>query len=213
VGENGEQDAIHTGFVLESTHWPGPSSDFTKAPFDRIGRSNAPPLGFDFVTEAGEQLVKIVAQADNGGRILLMEAFRKPIRGGSGGGEIGRIHDLVQSPFDLGLIGFADLVEHVSDLVCPAALHRNVGQYGGQGGEQAEAPVEANHVEPFAGEPATVEISEELLPFGGAFACGQTEVDDLLFAVLTQSQSDEDRPARRRRFYAPARRPAERFGR
>ena len=67
---------------------------------------------------------------------------------------------------------FADLVEHVSDLVRPAALHWDVGQYARHGGEQARAPVDADRVEPFAGEPATVEIGEELLPLGGAFACG-----------------------------------------
>ena len=110
---------------------------------------------------------------------------------------MGGIHDLVQSPFDLGLVGFADLVENVPDLVCPAALDRDVGQYRGQGGEQAGAAIDTDHVEPLAGEAAAVKIGEELLPFGGALAPRQAEVDDLLLAIRTQPQSHQNRPAQR----------------
>jgi hypothetical protein len=35
------------------------------------------------------------------------------------------VHDLVQRPFDPGLVGFAHLVEHVPDLVRPAAREKD----------------------------------------------------------------------------------------
>ena len=45
--------------------------------------------------------------------------------------------------------------------------------------------------------PAAIEIGEELLPFGGAFARRQAEIDDLLLAVVAQPQGHENRPAQR----------------
>ena len=42
--------------------------------------------------------------------------------------------------------------------------------------------------------PAAIEIGEELLPFGGAFARRQAEIDDLLLAVVAQPQGHENRP-------------------
>jgi hypothetical protein len=43
----------------------------------------------------------------------------------------------------------------------------------------------------------TVKIGEVLLPFGGAFARRQAEVDDLLFAIRAQAQSNENRATER----------------
>jgi hypothetical protein len=31
MGGDREQDAVYAGFILESTHWPCPSSEFSKA--------------------------------------------------------------------------------------------------------------------------------------------------------------------------------------
>src|SRR6516165_10806792 len=45
MSEDGKEDAIHARDVLERTHGPGASSYFPEAPFDRIGRSHAAPLG------------------------------------------------------------------------------------------------------------------------------------------------------------------------
>jgi hypothetical protein len=75
VGEDGEQDAVHAGFVLESTHWPCPSSDLSKAALDGVGCSSGATLSFGFVTEAGEQLVEVVAQTGDSRCILALEAL------------------------------------------------------------------------------------------------------------------------------------------
>ncbi len=61
--------------------------------------------------------------------------------------------------------------------------------------KQAAAAIDADHVETLAGEPTAVEIGEEFLPFGGAFARRQAEVDDLLLAAVAQPQGNENRPA------------------
>jgi hypothetical protein len=45
------------------------------------------------------------------------------------------VPDLVQGPFDLGQIGYANLVEDIPDLVGPAALHRDATKDAWQGGE------------------------------------------------------------------------------
>ena len=66
-----------------------------------------------------------------------------------------------------------------------------------QGSQQAAATIDADHVEALAGEPVTVKIGEELLPFGGEFARRQAEVDDLLFAIRAQAQSNENRATER----------------
>ena len=96
---------------------------------------------------------------------------------------------------DGGLIGHSHLVEDVSDLVRPAALDGDAGKGGRQGGQQARAAIDADHLEPVAGEAAADEIGEEALPFGGALALRQAEVDDLLLAVGPQPQRHQHRPA------------------
>jgi hypothetical protein len=60
VGEDSEQDAVHAGFVLEGSHRSGASSDFAEAALDGIGGAHGAALGFGFVAEAGQQLVKNV---------------------------------------------------------------------------------------------------------------------------------------------------------
>ena len=81
---------------------------------------------------------------------------------------VGRIHDLVQGALDGRLIGLSDLVEHVPDLVRPAALDGDAGEDDRQGGQRARAAVDAEHVETLAGQPAAVKIGEKALQFGGA---------------------------------------------
>jgi hypothetical protein len=51
-------------------------------------------------------------------------------------------------------------------LFAKAALDRNLVVDHGQGGEQALAAVDADHLEAFADQAALVEIVEEALPFG-----------------------------------------------
>ena len=122
---------------------------------------------------------------------------RTDARPSGAAGALGGIHDLVECALDVGLVGLADLVEDVPDLVRPAALHGDAGQDDRQGSQQAAATIDADHVEPLAGEAAAVKIGEELLPFGGAFAPRQAEVDDLLLAIRAQPQSNENRPTQR----------------
>ena len=47
------------------------------------------------------------------------------------------MHDLVECALDVGLVGLADFVEDVPDLVSPAALHGNAVQDDRQGSQQA----------------------------------------------------------------------------
>jgi hypothetical protein len=58
-------------------------------------------------------------------------------RGRTSDRTVGTIHDLVQSPFDLGLVGLANLAEDISYLASPAALHGDAMQCVRQGGQQA----------------------------------------------------------------------------
>src|SRR6516165_1164476 len=51
MSEDGKEDAIHARDVLERTHGPGASSYFPEAPFDRIDRSNAAPLGLPAIAK------------------------------------------------------------------------------------------------------------------------------------------------------------------
>jgi hypothetical protein len=104
------------------------------------------------------------------------------------------MHDLVECVLDVGLVGLADFVE---DVLSPAALHGIAVQDDRQGSQQAAATIDADHVEALAGEPVTVKIGEKLLPFGSEFARRQAEVDDLLFAIRAQAQSNENRATER----------------
>lgn len=46
----------------------------------------------------------LIAQADDGGRILVCEAVGEFSRGGTRGPDVGRVHDPVESTLDGGLI-------------------------------------------------------------------------------------------------------------
>ena len=96
------------------------------------------------------------------------------------------LHEGMERSLDGGLVDLSDLVEDVSDFVCPAALERDLGIDRGQRGEQALAAVCADHLEVFAFEAAAVKVREEQLPLGRAFGRGQAKVEDILFAVRTE---------------------------
>jgi hypothetical protein len=107
VREDGEQDTIHAGLVLEGAHGPGPSPDFAEAAFN--GGSYLATLRLGFVAEAGEQFVEVVSQACNGIGIALLE-----VAGGrSRCTLVGGIHDLLECALDIGQVGLADSVEGV----------------------------------------------------------------------------------------------------
>ncbi len=67
--KDGEQDAVHAGFVLEGAHGSGSSPDFMEATFDGVGGADSAPLGLESVTKTGQQFVE-VAQARDSYRIL-----------------------------------------------------------------------------------------------------------------------------------------------
>src|SRR5712691_7819778 len=141
MGEDGEQDAIHAGFVLEGAHGPGPSPNFTEASFDGVGRSYPPALVLGFVAETGEQLIEVVAQAGDGRRVTFLEAIGEATGCGPRRGLVAGIHDGVEASFDRGLVGLADLVEDVPDLVSPAALDQDVGESAvGRAASRPEPP-------------------------------------------------------------------------
>ena len=55
---------------------------------------------------------------------------------------------------------------------------------GSKGGQEPLAAIDADHLELVAIEAAPKEIVQKDLPFGFAFRARQTEVDDLLLAVV-----------------------------
>ena len=89
------------------------------------------------LAEAGEQFVEVVAQACNRIGVAFLEAIVKVAGGRSRRTLVGGIHDLVECALDVGLVGLADFVEDVPDLVSPAALHGNAMQGDRQGSQQA----------------------------------------------------------------------------
>ena len=66
MDEDGVEDAVHGGFVLEGSHGPGSSSDLPEPSLDGVGGPDLLSLGEGLVAEAGEQVVEIVAQAGDG---------------------------------------------------------------------------------------------------------------------------------------------------
>ena len=79
------------------------------------------------------------------------------------------------------------------------AQHRCTGSPGRrrQGGEQARAAIDAQHLEALASEATADKIAEKELPLGGALGGRETEVDDLLAAVGAQAQGHQHRPGER----------------
>lgn len=78
----------------------------------------------------------------------------------------------------------------------------------GQRRQQAGAAVDADHVEPLAGEAAAIKIVKKQPPFGGALRLGEPKVD-LLLAAVRQKAGRHQKPGasvRRRRLRAKARR-------
>ena len=79
-------------------------------------------------------------------------------------------------------------------LVGPTALDGDGGEDGGKHSQQAGTAVDADDVETtLAGEPALEEVGEETLPFDGALARCQAEVDHLFLAVGTDAEGDQNR--------------------
>ena len=190
--EHGEEDAVHRGSIREDAHWAGAASDFAEASFNGVGRADGPARGEGFVSPASQQFIEIVTQAGDRARIIGRPAVREAARGGTRPRHGGGRHDGVQIGLDGGLVTNPDLGQDITDLVRPAALHRN-GRIGGrQRGEQPGGAIEADHLEPVAGQPAADQVTQETLPFGGALALSQAEVDDLLLAVMPQSEGDQD---------------------
>ena len=66
MNEDGEQDAVHGGTVLEHAHGAGAASDLAEPAFDGVCGAHGFSLLVCLVLEAGEQLVEVVAQAIDG---------------------------------------------------------------------------------------------------------------------------------------------------
>ena len=56
--EDGEEDSVHGGSVLEDAHGPGPSPHLAEAALDGVCGSHGLSLLEGLVAEAGEQLVE-----------------------------------------------------------------------------------------------------------------------------------------------------------
>ena len=68
VGEDGEENAIHAGTVLEDAHGPGAAAHLAEAALDGVGGAHALALGKGLVAEAGEQLVIAASACRPSGR-------------------------------------------------------------------------------------------------------------------------------------------------
>ena len=121
----------------------------------------------------------VVAQGFDGLRMGFPPAVGEAACGGARDGDVRGVHDVVEAAFRVLLVGPAEFVEDVPDLVGPAAPDGDVGMDQGQCGEEAVAAVDADHFGTLAGEAAPMEGGEQALPFGGALAPGEPEVDDL----------------------------------
>src|SRR5690348_2534832 len=74
VGEDGEEDAVHGGSILEDAHGAGSAADLAEA-FDGVGGSHGLAFGEGLVAKAGQKLIEIVAQTGDGGGIGLAPAL------------------------------------------------------------------------------------------------------------------------------------------
>src|SRR5205085_8178051 len=101
-GKDGEQDAIHAGFVLEGTHRSSPWPDFSEAPFDSGGCAHGTAISLGFIAKAGEQFVEVGAQTGDSVRILVLEALSQATRCRAGCGGVGGIMILCKARLTLG---------------------------------------------------------------------------------------------------------------
>ncbi len=91
--EDGEEDAIHGGSVLENAHGSGPSPDFSETPFDGVGGSHGLSLLKGLVAKAGEQLAEVGPEAIDGFGIDLLPAVGEAASGRVRLGEGFGVHD------------------------------------------------------------------------------------------------------------------------
>ena len=74
MGEDGEQDAIHAGFVLECARGPGPSADLSEAPLDGICGAHGAALGLGRGEDALQATDGLLAAAPDDPQSLLLRA-------------------------------------------------------------------------------------------------------------------------------------------
>ena len=132
--EDGEEDTVHRGCVLEDPHGRGSSADLAETAFDGVGGSHGFALCEGVVAKAGQKLVVVLAQAVDGCGVDWASSIgeaaggRARLLGGVGP------HDGVQIAFEGFFIGLFDLVEDIADLVRPVALEGDSFVDHGQGG-------------------------------------------------------------------------------
>jgi len=84
VGEDGEEDAVHGGSILEDAHGAGSATDLAEAAFNGVGGSDRLAFGEGLVAKAGQKLIEIVAQTGDGGGIGLAPALGEAAGGRQG---------------------------------------------------------------------------------------------------------------------------------
>ena len=84
MGEDGEEDAVHGGLVLEGAHRAGAAADLAEAALDRVGGADRLALGEGGVAEAGEQVVEVGAQAGDRLGVEVLPAVGEAAGGGPG---------------------------------------------------------------------------------------------------------------------------------
>ena len=126
--------------------------DLPEPSLDGVGGPDQLLLGEVLVAEAGEQVVEIVAQAGDGLGVDRLPAIGEAACGTLGLAAVGCVHDGVDVGLDGLLVGDADLVEDVPDFVRPAPLNGDGVTDDRQGGDEALAAINADHLKALAGE-------------------------------------------------------------
>ena len=178
VWEDGEGDALHGGAVPEGSHGPCPSSDLPEAPFDGVCGPHLPaPVGRG-VSEAGWEVVGVVAQALDGLRV----GVPPPVGEAACGGGVRGIHDVVEVAFGVLVVGPPEFVGDVPDPVGPAVPYGDVGTDGGRAAGRPSPPSTRIISRPSPVGPRRWREAAGL-PFGGAFAAGGSGGDHPLARV------------------------------
>ena len=146
VQEDSEQDAVHRGAVLESAQCSSPDLPS----FDSVGGPDLSAL--IGVLEAGQQVVEIVAQACDGLGVCIFPACGEAVGGAPS------LEAVVGGSVEILPDGVLLRTLSRTHLVRPAALDRDAVVRGGQGRQQALAAVDADHLQAFAGQAASVEV-------------------------------------------------------
>ena len=100
--------------------------------------------------------------------------------------------DTVETRFHLRLIRFLDRVKHISGLMSPAALKRNLPVDQREGGQQSFASIDDDEFERLAFEAPLIQAVQEPLPGRLGFPVDLTKIDDLFLPIGFDPQGNQN---------------------